>query len=182
MNNCVVPIEIIGVICEQNYGTWYPLIQTCWGAYRALYGRRWAVKTALLRPEIQHMLTYTHRDKYFTVVVDYHGINHKWTIKANDDCWHIINFTIVVGDNKYIASIHDNHVMTFYWYSGDCLIGYYARNNSPGKRYKYMLDWHLMYQRTVPFDSVYCDRVHLRKILKAHGLTCYWLDKLPHDA
>ncbi|QJX71746.1 hypothetical protein F-LCD7_0497 [Faustovirus] len=181
MNNCVVPIEIIGVICEQNYGTWYPLIQTCWGAYRALYGRRWATKCAVLRPKIQYSTSYqmsTENAGYLRIKIRRGNIHRRLSVGFAKDYWVINTIDHMAGNTRYTVFMMSERCCGINWYKNGVLVCNYSESGEPGRRYRYVstVSGYLRSDNTR-----WGTRAQIKDLLREYKVPDRWIDAPKHD-
>ncbi|QJX71768.1 hypothetical protein F-M6_0005 [Faustovirus] len=137
MDYCIVPIELIEIICRHDCANWPALIRTCRRVYVYLSGLRWAAKVAIMP-----LYTYVIHRYQMHVEINIrckNGITRTIYTDNHTDYWEITGIFYRTGDNQHMfgesISFVSDGIGTIFYYHDDICVGGYFGYGDPGKRY-----------------------------------------------
>lgn len=177
MEACVFPIELIVVICEQDYANWYKLVRLCKATYRHLIGLRWSAKCATIRTK-----TRKHNDSDYPYVTEWWLGRHNRRIyyEIVDDYWNILSVNRYIDYGTVKGELMDGEFInfkynTFHWYSNGDLIGFYMSWRNPGNKYV------VRSSENGRMTLISSTKQQIMAKLDSIGFKYNWLHYLPHD-
>ncbi|AIB51711.1 hypothetical protein E24_00002 [Faustovirus] len=171
MDNCIIPIELIEIICKHDYTNWVALIRTCKIVCKCLMPLRWDVKSEILHTTMTTRYFFTNMidvsirykngvvcSKYLTICGDY------WNVSGICDRAH--SGAMIDESVSFASSQIDN----IYFYKNNKCVGGYMSNKDYGKRY-----YEVINSPTELYDVKFYTKADLMAKLDELGIKYTWL-------
>ncbi|AIB52201.1 hypothetical protein PRJ_Fausto_00486 [Faustovirus] len=174
MDNCILPIELIEIICKHDHTNWVTLIRTCKKICECLMPLRWDVKSEI---NYIHIPTKRCHGYVWNLLIRY-GCEYKCNISVRDrgDYWEMLNKTIIdknghmVDECVYFAEGKVHSIL--YMHAGN-RVGKYMMGAVDGRRYCDGGSWSP--------SKVYFTKADLMARLDKLGVRYNWLKYLKDE-
>jgi hypothetical protein len=171
MDNCVVPIELIEVICKYEYANWAALIRTCKQICECLMPLRWAAKSAVTR--VYYNSPMSVNNQLFVVCIK-GKTTYEIIVFVREDCWEVTKSVKSMYDDSLqrawssTKTFKNNRLATIYWD---------INNERVGSTYKFSDGGYIYYLGTFLGASrcMYVSRSEMLTKLSNNNIDCKWV-------
>ncbi|SME65167.1 Hypothetical protein FSTVST1_466 [Faustovirus ST1] len=171
MDNCILPIELIEIICKYDYTNWVTLIRTCKTVCECLMPLRWDVKSEIIHTTITTRYLF---NNMLDVSIRYkNGVVRSNYLVIYDDYWNVSGICDRAHSGAMIGesvSFTSNQIDNIHFYKDNKCVGGYMSSKDYGKRY-----YEVINSRTELYNIKFYSKADLMAKLDELGVKYNWL-------